>query len=42
MKDDSFLQIGGKKFKSRLMVGTGKYSSSEVMMESLKYCLLGV
>ena len=35
MKEDSFLKIGGKKFLSRLMVGTGKYSSSEVMVESL-------
>ena len=35
MKEDSFLEIGGKKFSSRLMVGTGKYISSEVMVESL-------
>ena len=35
MKEDSFLKIGGKKFSSRLMVGTGKYTSSEVMVESL-------
>ena len=35
MKEDSDLQIGGKKFSSRLMVGTGKYTSSEVMVESL-------
>ena len=35
MKEDSFLKIGGKKFLSRLMVGTGKYTSSEVMVESL-------
>ena len=35
MKEDSSLQIGGKSFSSRLMVGTGKYTSSEVMIESL-------
>ena len=35
MKEDSSLQIGGKSFSSRLMVGTGKYKSSEVMRESL-------
>ena len=35
MKEDSALQIGGKNFSSRLMVGTGKYTSSEVMIESL-------
>ena len=35
MQEDSFLSIGGKKFSSRLMVGTGKYTSSEVMLESL-------
>ena len=35
MKEDSCLQIGGKSFSSRLMVGTGKYMSSEVMIESL-------
>ena len=35
MKEDSLLQIGGKKFSSRIMVGTGKYSSSEVMIDSL-------
>ena len=35
MKEDSFLKIGGKEFSSRLMVGTGKYSSSDEMLESL-------
>ena len=35
MKEDSTLQIGGKSFSSRLMVGTGKYTSSELMIESL-------
>ena len=35
MKEDSFLEIGGKRFSSRLMVGTGKYTSSAVMVESL-------
>ena len=35
MKEDSFLKIGGKKFSSRLLVGTGKYASAEVMVESL-------
>ena len=35
MKHNSTLQIGGINFSSRLMVGTGKYTSSEVMIESL-------
>ena len=35
MKEDSFLKIGGKRFSSRLMVGTGKYKSSKVILESL-------
>ena len=35
MKEDSLLRIGDKKFSSRLMVGTGKYISSKVMLESL-------
>ena len=35
MKDNSLLQIGGKNFSSRLMVGTGKYRSTKDMVESL-------
>ena len=35
MKADSTLKIGSKQFSSRLMVGTGKYKSSELMVESL-------
>ena len=35
MNNQSTLKIGNKKFSSRLMVGTGKYTSSEVMIESL-------
>ena len=36
MKSPSqFLKIGNKEFKSRLLVGTGKYSSIEVMKKSL-------
>ena len=36
MKESSkFLKIGDKEFKSRLLVGTGKYSSLEVMQKSL-------
>ena len=35
MTEDSFLRIGGKNFSSRLMVGTGKYVSPEVMVTSL-------
>ena len=35
MKENSSLKIGGKSFSSRLMVGTGKYISSELMIESL-------
>ena len=30
-----YLQISGKTFKSRLMLGTGKYKSSELMLNSL-------
>ena len=35
MQDYSNLLIGGKKFSSRLMVGTGKYQSTQDMVESL-------
>ena len=35
MKNYSSLLIGGKQFSSRLMVGTGKYKSSQDMVESL-------
>ena len=35
MKNYSSLLIGGKQFSSRLMVGTGKYRSSQDMVESL-------
>ena len=35
MANYSSLLIGGKKFSSRLMVGTGKYKSSQDMVESL-------
>ena len=35
-KTNKFLKIGNKEFKSRLLVGTGKYSSLEVMQKSLK------
>ncbi len=35
MKENSALKIGGKNFTSRLMVGTGKYSSTEQMIKSL-------
>ena len=35
MKDFSSLNIGGKSFSSRLMVGTGKYRSTEDMVKSL-------
>jgi len=34
-KKNQFLKIGNKEFKSRLLVGTGKYSSLEVMKQSL-------
>ena len=33
---DTKLKIGNKEFSSRLLVGTGKYSSMEVMEEALK------
>ena len=35
MKNYSSLQIGGKNFSNRLMVGTGKYRSTEEMVKSL-------
>jgi len=35
MKNYSSLLIGGKKFSSRLMLGTGKYKSNQDMVESL-------
>jgi len=35
MENDSSLLIGGKQFSSRLMVGTGKYKSTQDMVESL-------
>ena len=34
-KINQSLKIGNKEFKSRLLVGTGKYSSLEVMQKSL-------
>ena len=33
---DDVLLISGERFNSRLFVGTGKYSSSEVMRDSLE------
>ena len=35
MKNYSSLLIGGKQFSSRLVVGTGKYESTQDMLESL-------
>ena len=35
MKNYSSLLIGGKQFSSRLMLGTGKYKSTQDMVESL-------
>ena len=35
MTNYSSLLIGGKQFSSRLMVGTGKYKSTQDMVESL-------
>jgi len=35
MENYSSLLIGGKQFSSRLMVGTGKYKSTQDMLESL-------
>ncbi len=34
-KTNKFLKIGNKEFKSRLLIGTGKYASLEVMHQSL-------
>ena len=35
MQSNSYLRIGGKDFSSRLMVGTGKYKSTQDMLDSL-------
>ncbi len=35
MNKDSDLKIGGRNFSSRLMVGTGKYESPEIMVKSI-------
>ena len=35
MENFSSLLIGGKQFSSRLMLGTGKYKSTQDMVESL-------
>lgn len=35
MKED-VLEIGGRKFKSRLFVGTGKFSNPDIMLEAIK------
>ena len=35
IQNDS-LKIGSKIFKSRLMIGTGKYQSSKIMVDSLE------
>ena len=35
MDTESDLKIGGKNFSSRLMVGTGKYESPEIMVKSI-------
>jgi thiazole synthase len=32
---DDFLEIGGKKFKSRLFIGTGKFSSTAAMKDAI-------
>jgi thiazole synthase len=36
MMDDTNLVLGGKEFTSRLIVGTGKYASNELMREALE------
>ena len=36
MLKNDFLEIGGKKFKSRLLVGTGKYPTFKIMAEALE------
>jgi len=35
MEMDDALEIGGRRFRSRLMVGTGKYTTNEIMEEAL-------
>ena len=34
MKED-ILKIGGREFKSRLFMGTGKFSSNQLMLDSI-------
>ena len=34
-QQDTVLEIGGAKFKSRLMVGTGKYATNQVMLAAI-------
>jgi len=34
--NSDFLEIGGMKFSSRLIIGTGKYGSPEIMVEAIK------
>ena len=36
MNQNELLKIGNKTFSNRLMVGTGKYSSSDIMINSIK------
>ena len=36
MTDDKPLKIGNKEFRSRLLVGTGKYETFEIMDEALQ------
>ena len=36
MIQEDTLKIGRKIFKSRLMIGTGKYQSPKIMVDSLK------
>lgn len=36
MDNNDILQIGGRDFSSRLFVGTGKFSSPEIMLEAVK------
>jgi thiazole synthase len=35
IRDDDLLVIGGRKFSSRLMVGTGKYKDFGVMRDAI-------
>ena len=38
MISDDFLTIGGKKIKNRFFLGTGKFGSKRIMLQTIKQC----